>query len=166
MNNLGQRKVALWSIDTPISGYGVPDALPMSANSAAQAANMRTRLNPFKPAEIELLLQAGYAGADASLRAQGLAANSPVVDFANLPSAMCPHGSEPCGYPRMMVLTSAFKAYPPPRAVTYISRASLRHAEIAPAFCSRPSFSFGVFDLRQDWPGPPAAQRTVRSKNP
>ena len=85
MNNLGQRKVAFWSIDTPIAAYSVADAPPMTANSAAQAANLRTRLNPFTPAEIELLLQAGYAGADASLRAQGLAGNSPAADFEKLP---------------------------------------------------------------------------------
>jgi NTE family protein len=85
MNNLGQRKVAFWSIDAPISSYGVPDALSMPADAAAQAASMRTRLNPFTPAEVNLLLQAGYAGADASLRAHGLATNSPVADFENLP---------------------------------------------------------------------------------
>jgi NTE family protein len=85
MNNLGQRKVAFWSIDTPVAAYNVQDALPMSPDSAARAANMRTRLNPFTSSEIELLLQAGYAGADASLRAQGLAENSPVPDFRRLP---------------------------------------------------------------------------------
>ena len=85
MNNLKQRKVAFWSIETPMSGYGVPDALPMTAESAATASNMRTRLNPFKPEEINLLLQAGYAGADASLRSQKLAENSPVATFQRLP---------------------------------------------------------------------------------
>jgi NTE family protein len=33
MNNLDQRKVAFWSIDTPIAAYGVADALPLSAQS-------------------------------------------------------------------------------------------------------------------------------------
>ena len=72
MNNLNQRKVAYWSIETPIAGYGVLDALPMAPDSAATVANMRTRPNPFRPADINLLLQAGYAGADASLRSQKL----------------------------------------------------------------------------------------------
>jgi NTE family protein len=85
MNNLGQRKVAFWSIDTPVAAYNVQDALTMNPDSAARAANMRTRLNPFTSSEIELLLQAGYAGADASLRAQGLAGNSPAPDFRRLP---------------------------------------------------------------------------------
>jgi NTE family protein len=85
MNNLQQRNVAFWSIEVPISAYGVADALPMTAESAATAANMRTRLNPLMPAEINLLLRAGYAGADASLRSRGLAENSPAADFQQLP---------------------------------------------------------------------------------
>jgi NTE family protein len=85
MNNLGQRKVAFWSIDTPISSFGVADALSLSPEATAAAANMRTRLNPFSGLEIALLLKAGYAGADASLRARGLAKNSPAADFGWLP---------------------------------------------------------------------------------
>lgn len=81
MNNLGQRKVAFWSIDTPISAYGLTDALPMASDSAAKAANLRTRLNPFTTTEINLLLQAGYAGADASVRVRGLVANIPPASF-------------------------------------------------------------------------------------
>jgi len=84
VHNLGQRKVAFWSIDTPIAAYGVPDAPGMMPEEARAAANMRTRLNPFTPAEIELLLRAGYAGADASLRARGLAVNDPVASFESL----------------------------------------------------------------------------------
>jgi NTE family protein len=84
VNNLGQRKVAYWSIDTPISAYGLPDAMALTDDCAARAATMRTRLNPFTADEIELLLQSGYAGADASLRARRLAANSPVADFKAL----------------------------------------------------------------------------------
>jgi NTE family protein len=52
MNNLGQRKVAFWSIDTPVSSYGVDEALPLTAKSTLTAATMRTRLNLFKPSEI------------------------------------------------------------------------------------------------------------------
>jgi NTE family protein len=84
VNNLGQRKVAYWSIDTPISAYAVPDAMTLAADATARAATMRTRLNPFTADEIELLVQAGYAGADASLRSHGLAGNSPAADFKAL----------------------------------------------------------------------------------
>ena len=78
MHNLGQRKVAFWSIDTPIVAYGIQYAGHTLPEAVAQAANMRTRLNPFTPAEIDLLLKAGYAGADASLRARRIiAANIP-----------------------------------------------------------------------------------------
>jgi NTE family protein len=85
VSNLGQRKVAYWSIDTPISAYALPDAMPLTADCAVRAATMRTRLNPFTADEIRLLLQSGYAGADASLRARGLAANSPAANFKALP---------------------------------------------------------------------------------
>lgn len=87
MNNLGQRRIAYWSIDTPIESFGVIDAPMMSTKDAAEAASLRTRLSRFKTPEIQLLLQAGYAGADGSLRAHGLAVNSPVADFAGLPYA-------------------------------------------------------------------------------
>lgn len=101
VHNLGQRKVAFWSIDTPIAAYGVPDAPGMTPEEARAAANMRTRLNPFTPAEIELLLRAGYAGADASLRARGLAVNDPVASFESLlnaepPLLLPPDGDRQC----------------------------------------------------------------------
>jgi NTE family protein len=85
VNNLGQRKVAFWSIDTPVASYGLADALPVTSETTAAVANMRTRLNPFSGAEIDLLLKAGYAGADASIRARGLAENTPIADFMRLP---------------------------------------------------------------------------------
>jgi NTE family protein len=85
MNNLGQRKVAFWSIDTAIAAYGLADALPLPPQSAVIAASIRTRLNRFEPHEIDLLLRCGYAGADASIRAQKLAQNMPSADFQRLP---------------------------------------------------------------------------------
>jgi NTE family protein len=85
MHNLGQRKVAYWSIDTPVSSYGLADALTMEEDAATTAAGMRTRLNPFAPIEINLLLRSGYAAADASLRKQGLATNIPISSFDGLP---------------------------------------------------------------------------------
>jgi len=87
VNNLGQRKVAYWSIDTAISTYSLPDALPLSSDATTTAARMRTRLNPFFPDEIELLLRCGYAGADASLRKYEFASNSPPAAFEGLPTS-------------------------------------------------------------------------------
>lgn len=81
MANLEQRHVAYWHIDTASSRYGLSDALPVSDEQAAAAANMRTRLNPFSADEQRLLLQVGYAGADASIRARGLATNQPAARF-------------------------------------------------------------------------------------
>jgi NTE family protein len=85
MSNAGQRRIALWSIDTPIAAYRLGDALPVTAEEATEAACMRTRLNPFSASERELLLRAGYAGADAAIRTQRLAENTPAADFAGLP---------------------------------------------------------------------------------
>lgn len=81
MANQGQRQVAYWGIDAASSHYGLADALPFSAEEAASASSLRTRLNPFTKAEQDLLLKAGYAGADASLRARGLAENEPPARF-------------------------------------------------------------------------------------
>jgi len=48
------------------------------------AAKMRTRLNGFGMRRLNLLLGAGYAGADAPIRAHKLADNSPIADFTQL----------------------------------------------------------------------------------
>jgi NTE family protein len=84
MSNAGQRNVAFWSIETPISAYGLADALDVPPHHSAQAAAIRTRFNSFKPAEIDLLVNVGYAGADASLRARGLASNAPPASLTQL----------------------------------------------------------------------------------
>lgn len=92
MHNLGHRQAAFWSIDTPIADYGVQDALALAAEETVTAANMRTRLNPFSPDEIDLLLKAGYAGCDASLRARQLVKNNPPASYAGLP--LCRTGNQ------------------------------------------------------------------------
>jgi NTE family protein len=86
MANQGHRAVAYWEIDAPISSYGVSDALKMSDEACRAAAATRTRLNPFSVDEQRLLMQAGYAGADASLRARGLAENFPRASLEGLPN--------------------------------------------------------------------------------
>ncbi|WP_287305854.1 patatin-like phospholipase family protein [Mesorhizobium sp.] len=77
MANHGQRSVAYWSIETPIDSYGVADCLFVPEAQSLTAASMRTRLNVFGAAEIRALLEVGYAGADASVRARGMASNMP-----------------------------------------------------------------------------------------
>lgn len=81
MANQGQRRVAYWSIDATSADYALPDAVPFSAEEAEAAASLRTRLNAFSLDEQRLLLRAGYAGADFSLRVRGLAKNNPVASF-------------------------------------------------------------------------------------
>ena len=77
--NAGQRRVAYWSIDTPISAYDCQEVTFAQDFEVAEAAGIRTRLNRFTPREIELLIKVGYAGADASMRKQGFL---PVFDAA------------------------------------------------------------------------------------
>jgi len=84
MHNLRQRNVVFWSIDTPIEDYGVADAVPLRPEMVSNAAMMRTRLNPFSLSEIEMLMQVGYAGADAALRSRGFAFNTPKADINNM----------------------------------------------------------------------------------
>jgi len=81
VHNLGQRNVAFWSIDMPIGAYGVANLLAIPPTCSANGANIRTRLNAFSGSEISLLLELGYAGADASLRARGFAPDSPRADI-------------------------------------------------------------------------------------
>ncbi len=67
--------------------FGAPTSdasLALLPGEAARAANLRTRLNPFAPAEIALLLRAGHAGADASLRKRGITQSIPPASFAGL----------------------------------------------------------------------------------
>lgn len=68
MANLGQRKVAYWSIDEGPKRYGgtVDDAL-FTESDTIRTANMRIRLNRHTDEEIDLLLRAGRAGAAAAL---------------------------------------------------------------------------------------------------
>jgi NTE family protein len=85
VNNLGQRKVAYWDIDTPIASYGVAEIPSLSSEETLAAATMRTRLNAFAAPEIDLLLKAGYARATASLAARGLGGIRPSASFDTLP---------------------------------------------------------------------------------
>lgn len=85
VNNLGQRKVAYWSIDTPVAAYGISDTPIISPDETIATATMRTRLNAFTADEIDLLLRAGYAGATASLRVRGIGDPSLPASFNALP---------------------------------------------------------------------------------
>lgn len=85
MQNTAQRRVAYWGIDTQISSYDVPQALLLTTEETDRAAKMRTRLSRFSSEEINLLLKAGYAGCDASLRARMIVSNHPIASFENLP---------------------------------------------------------------------------------
>jgi NTE family protein len=84
MHNLGQRQVVYWWIDTPIEDYGVV-GISLTREETILAANIRTRLNAFSPTEINILLKAGYAACDASLRSHNLCLVDPPSSFDSLP---------------------------------------------------------------------------------
>lgn len=75
----GERKGAYWGIDTEIGGYGLGDALPVRDEVVGPLAKIRTRLDPFSDKDRGLLINWGYAVADAALRtyASGLITSSP-----------------------------------------------------------------------------------------
>jgi NTE family protein len=66
-----KQKVAYWGIDTAIADYGLADALPTKTAVTQPLAQIRTRLNPFDATEQALLINWGYALADAAVRRFG-----------------------------------------------------------------------------------------------
>lgn len=71
-------------IGTAPEQYGIEYPLAFSREDAQRAANLRTRLNPFSSAEQRLLIKAGYAGSDATLKARGVSPDMP-ANFPTLP---------------------------------------------------------------------------------
>ncbi len=78
----GELQGAYWGINTPLDKYAqglakkklpplAPSALSVSAQSTQALANMRTRLNEFKPEEQLRLINWGYAVCDAAMRSYG-----------------------------------------------------------------------------------------------
>ncbi|MBB5271960.1 patatin-like phospholipase family protein [Quisquiliibacterium transsilvanicum] len=64
----GDAKGAYWGIDTEIANYGLADAIPVSARTSHEMAQIRTRLNRFSDAEQDRLINWGYAVCDAAIR--------------------------------------------------------------------------------------------------
>jgi NTE family protein len=71
MNNLGQREVVYWSIDTPNSHYGAVAANDLADEACRRAAAIPTRLARLSDDQIALLLRSGYEHCRASLHARG-----------------------------------------------------------------------------------------------
>lgn len=62
------RSGAYWGLDTEIAEYKLPDSLPCNPKVTAELARMRTRLNRFTDREKGMLINFGYALADAAIR--------------------------------------------------------------------------------------------------
>lgn len=64
----GRARGAYWSISTRIADYGLPDAIARDDERSGALAGVRTRLDRFREAEQQQLVNWGYALADAALR--------------------------------------------------------------------------------------------------
>jgi len=73
LDGSGERKVVYWGIGASVDSYKVGNPLAFDAAETAKAAQIKTRLTRF-PAQVQnLAIMAGYAQADAALRASDLA---------------------------------------------------------------------------------------------
>jgi NTE family protein len=68
----GQRKVVYWGIGAAVDSYGIGNPLAFDAEATSKAAQVKTRLTRYPSQVQNLVMMAGYAQADAALRASGL----------------------------------------------------------------------------------------------
>ncbi|MCW2276538.1 NTE family protein [Rhodoblastus acidophilus] len=82
----GEREVVYWGVGEPVENYGVGNPLEFSSDSTKQAASVATRLTRFPNEVQDLMMKAGYAQADAALRASKVGRlNDCQPDFSRLP---------------------------------------------------------------------------------
>jgi NTE family protein len=86
LDRIGERQAVYWGIGEPVDSYQVGNPLGFGADETRQAAKVPTRLTRYTPVTRLLIIRAGYAHADAALRASKVPI--PVEDkasFENLP---------------------------------------------------------------------------------
>ncbi|MBR0716425.1 patatin-like phospholipase family protein [Bradyrhizobium liaoningense] len=86
LERTGERRIAYWGIGEPVASYGVGDELRFTAEQTRQAAEVPTRLTKYPLNARVNIVRAGYAHADAALRASRIplpVASKP--DFSRLP---------------------------------------------------------------------------------
>ncbi|HEV2898624.1 MAG TPA: patatin-like phospholipase family protein [Pseudaminobacter sp.] len=86
LDRIGQRKLVHWGIGLGVDSYKGGNPLSFSRGATQTAAQVPTRLTRL-PAEMRnLIMKAGYAHADAALRASGLLGRDfPAASFDGLP---------------------------------------------------------------------------------
>jgi NTE family protein len=87
LERTGERNTAYWGIGESVESYKIGNPLNFSSDETGQAAGVPTRLTKYPMATRILIIRAGYAHADAALRASNI--NLPVSSvpsFANLPA--------------------------------------------------------------------------------
>jgi NTE family protein len=82
----GERQIGYWGIGEPVDSYGIGNPLNFTASETKLAAEVPTRLTRY-PVDIRVrVMRAGYAHADAALRASKINVPvSSVPSFAALP---------------------------------------------------------------------------------
>jgi NTE family protein len=83
----GERYIVYWGIGEPVDSYGVDNLLNFSSTETNLVAEVPTRLTRYSAEIRTRILRAGYAHADAALRASGI--DMPVrsaVSFEHIPS--------------------------------------------------------------------------------
>jgi NTE family protein len=86
LERTGERQTVYWGIGEPIASYNVGNPLGFGADETRQAAEVPTRLTRYPAVTRRLIMRAGYAHADAALRASKVP--MPVeakASFENLP---------------------------------------------------------------------------------
>jgi NTE family protein len=86
LDRTGARRVAYWGIGEPVASYGIANDLGFTTEQTRQAAEVETRLTRYPLATRVNIIHAGYAHADAALRASKIPLpNSSKPDFSRLP---------------------------------------------------------------------------------
>jgi NTE family protein len=86
LDRTGVRRIAYWGIREPVASYGITNDLGFTAEQTRQAAEVETRLTRYPLATRVNIIRAGYAHADAALRASKIPLpNSTTPDFSGLP---------------------------------------------------------------------------------
>jgi NTE family protein len=87
LERTGERHTVYWGIGEPVASYQIGNPLGFDADETRQAAEVPTRLTRYRPVTRLQIIRAGYAQADAALRASKVQIPLEAeVSFKNLPA--------------------------------------------------------------------------------
>lgn len=86
LERTGERHAVYWGIGDPVASYQIGNPLDFGASETRRAAEVPTRLTRYPRVTQLLIMRAGYAHADAALRASKVQMPIEVdASFKNLP---------------------------------------------------------------------------------